>query len=133
MEDISVIPDLRAHNSRQAPSKYNSFWEECNKFLSEDIGTAVDDRRHGQVTHLARAISVRDLVEQVKRRCPEDVAIPSVEWVRLQFWPKTPFSRSSLQYTKRFEIKFMIQQCQWRHGHIDAHYAAATFRYIHSM
>ena len=97
MENISVIPDLRAHNSRQAPSKYDSFWEECNKFLSEDIGTAVDDSRHDQVTHLARAISVRDLVEKVKRRCPEDVAIPSVEWVRLQFWPKTPFSRSSLQ------------------------------------
>lgn len=26
-------------------------------------------------------------------------------------------------------MKYMIQQRQWQHQHIDAHYAAATFRY----
>ena len=31
-------------------------------FLSEDMGVAVDDRRHGEITHLAHVISVRDLV-----------------------------------------------------------------------
>ena len=32
------------------------------KFLEEVIGTPVDDRRHDQVTHLAHAISARDLL-----------------------------------------------------------------------
>ena len=30
------------------------------------MGTPVDDRQHGVVTHLALAISARDLLEQVK-------------------------------------------------------------------
>ena len=65
MEDPSVLPDLRASNSGQA-SRYDTFWEECAKFFSEEVGSAVDDRRHGQITHLARAISVRDLVVQIE-------------------------------------------------------------------
>jgi len=81
------------------------FWEECAKFLSEEVGSAVDDRRHGQITHLARAISVHDLVEQVKSHCPPDTLIPSTEWVRFQFWPKSPAAKSSLQYTGRFRMK----------------------------
>ncbi len=128
MEDISVLPDLRAHNSGQS-SRYNCFWSECEKFLNEDLGTAVDDRRHGLVTHLAHAISMRDLVQQVKDRCPEHTDIPSPEWVRLQFWPKTPKIKSSIHYTGRFKMKFMVQQRQWRHHHKDAHYASALFRY----
>ena len=38
--------------------------------------------------------------------------IPSIEWFRLQFWPKTPSSYKSLQYTGRFKLKFMVQQRQ---------------------
>lgn len=41
------------------------FWDEAQKFLNEDMSEAVDDRRHGCVTHLARALSVRDFIEQV--------------------------------------------------------------------
>ncbi len=129
MEDPEVFLDLRAHNHGQV-SKYDEFWEECRKFLNEDIGTAVDDRRHGQITHLARAISVRDLVDQVKVRCPSGIPIPSIEWVRLQFWPKTPSTKALHQHTSRFTMKFMIQQRQWRKQHPDAHYAAACFRYL---
>ena len=129
MEDLNVLSDLRALNSGQA-SRYDTFWEECAKYLSEEVGSAVDDRRHGQITHLARAISVCDLVEQVKSRCPPDTLIPSTEWVRLQFWPKSPAAKSSLQYTGRFRMKFMVQQRQWRRSHVDCHYAAATFRYM---
>ena len=57
MEDPSVLPDLRALNSGQA-AKFNSFWEQCARFLNEDVGAAMDDRWHGEITHLARAISV---------------------------------------------------------------------------
>ena len=127
MEDANVAGDLRSLNHGQT-SKYDQFWEECEKFLNEE--TAVDDRRHGEVVHLARVISVRDLVEQVKSQCSDDIPIPSVEWVRLQFWPKTPCSKASLHHTGRLKVKLMIQQCQWRHEHIDSHYAAAYFRYM---
>ncbi len=56
--------------------------------------------------------------------------IPSCEWVRLQFWPKTPSTIKSSHYTGRFKLKFMIQQRQFRHQHVDSHYAAACFRYM---
>ena len=124
MEDPDVLPDLRSLNSGQK-TKFNVFWTECEKFLSEEVGEGVDDRRHGIVTHLARAISMRDFVQQVAARCPENTPIPSVEWCRVQFWPKTPLAKSSIHYTGRFHLKFMVQQRQWRRSHVDSHYAAA--------
>ena len=129
MEDVNVLPDLRALNSGQK-TKFDCFWAECEKFLSEDVGTIVDDRRNGLVAHLARAISIKDLVNQVKARCPEGTAIPSTEWVRIQFWPKTPSIKASVHYTGRFRLKFMVQQRQWRRYHVDAHYASAYFRFV---
>ena len=127
MEDPTVLPDLITLNLGVA-AKFDIFWEECGRFLNEDIGVAVDDRRHGEITHLARAISVRNLVEQVKSRCPSGTPIPSIEWTRLQFWPKTPAAKSYLHYTVK--MKFMVQQRQWRRSHIDAHYAAAIFHHM---
>ena len=47
---------------------YDVFWSECKKFL--DIGSPVDNRRHGSVTHLPKAISVCGLREQVQAKCP---------------------------------------------------------------
>ena len=38
--------------------------------MEESVGTAVDDRRHGEVIHLAKAISVRDLHDQVQAKMP---------------------------------------------------------------
>ena len=66
MENVDVLPDLRAHNSG-LPTKFDFVWKKCGKFLAENIGVAVDERRHGTITHLARAISVRDFVQQVRR------------------------------------------------------------------
>lgn len=81
------------------------------------MDTAVDDRRHGEVTHLAKALSVRDLLDQVARQCPEGTSIPSKQWLRLQFWPKNPSLKSSLQYTGKLEVKFMVQARQLRKQH----------------
>ena len=111
-------------------ARFNTFWDECGKFLNEEIGVAVEERKHGTVTHLGRAISVRVLVDQVKAHCPENTPIPIVEWTCLQFWLKTPAAKSSMQYTGNFRMKFMVQQRQWRKSHVDSHYAAAIFRYI---
>ena len=59
MKDPDVVLDLRHLNSGRK-SQYDVFWSECKKFLEEGIGSAIDDRRHGSVTHLAKAFSVRD-------------------------------------------------------------------------
>ena len=80
MEDPSVITDLRHHNSGPN-TRYEIFWNECEKLLNSDIGVAVDDRRHGSITHLARAISIRDLRDQVKMRVPPETSIPSLELI----------------------------------------------------
>ena len=37
-----------------------------SKYLQESIGLAVDDRRHGIITHFAQVISAKDLLERVK-------------------------------------------------------------------
>lgn len=128
-ENPNTVIDLRSLNSSTGRAKYDVFWDNCSRVLNEYVGTAVDDRRHGQVVHLAQAISVRDFRDQVERQCPAGVPIPSLEWIRLQFWPKSSQSKQSCHYTGRLDVKFAIQRRQWRHEHIDAHYAAATFRY----
>lgn len=86
---------------------------------------AVDDRRHGLECHLAVAISVADLRSQIVSRLPQGSAIPSVEWLRLQFMPKNPALASASQYTGRYSLKHRIQSRQFNAFHIDAHYAAA--------
>lgn len=83
------------------------------KKLQERVGTAVDDRRHGTVTHLSSAISARDLQKQVKATCPEGTNIPSEPWLRLQFWPKTPHARAKVRYRGKLDVKFMVQAKQF--------------------
>ena len=58
-------------------NKYDVFWDECSKYLQECIGLVVDDRRHSNVIHMASAISVRDLLQQVTIRCPPSTPLPS--------------------------------------------------------
>ena len=61
--------------------------------------TAGDDRRHDSLEHLAMAISVSDLMCEVNKRVDPGTPIPSVQWLRLQFWPKTPIVKVALQKT----------------------------------
>ena len=124
MEDPDIVCDLRELQLGRA-SKFDCFWSECTKFL-QDVGLAVDERRHTQVTHIARALSVRDLQEQVSRRCPPSTPIPSRS---LQFWPKNAHAHSSIHYTGCFSVKYMVQARQFRKDHVDSHYGAAVFRY----
>ncbi len=128
-EDPNTVIDLRSLNSSAGHVKYDAFWYICSRLLNETVGTAVDDRRHGQVVHLAQAISVRDFHEQAIKECPPGVAIPSQEWLRLKFWPKSTHSKVSCHYTGRLNVKFCVQRRQWRLQHEDSHYAAAIFRY----
>lgn len=137
-EDPDLIWDLRSGNSGR-PLQFSVFLEECQKYINSAVETAVDDRRHDNVTaadggdtitHLATALSVPDLHREVTKRCPEGTAIPSIQWLRFQFWPRRPCARSAQRYTGKLKIKFMIQARQFRSNHVDAHYASALFRYL---
>lgn len=109
------------------------FWSERKKFLEESVGTAVDDRRHGEVTHLAKAISVGDLCAQVEAKYPDGTPIPRESWIRLQFWPKTQHAKLRIHYTGKLDIRFMVQARQFRKTHPDSHYAVALFRYQRNL
>ena len=78
-EDPNTLVDLREEKSKETQAKFDVFWDEAQKFINEDLGVAVDDRRHGEIIHLVRAISIRDLREQVSTRCPPGTPIPSDE------------------------------------------------------
>lgn len=133
-EDPDLIWDLRVDNEGR-PEMYTTFLEFCQKYIDSQIDTAVDDRRHDAVvegdvvTHLAAAMSVRDLHEQVTKQCPEGTPIPSIQWLRQQFWPRRTNCGFAKRQRGRLHIKFMIQARQFRKAHIDAHYASALFRY----
>ena len=55
MKDPDTVTDLRHVNSG-SKAKYDVFWEECNKFLEQQVGTVVDDIRHNNVTYIAMVI-----------------------------------------------------------------------------
>ena len=107
LQDPDILPDLR-HLNEGRPEKYKIFWEHCKKFIEEC--SAVDECCHGETTHLACAMSVRDLVDKVASMfyVPGGNPIPSRQWVRLQFWPKNPTAKVSLQYTGKLRVKFMV-------------------------
>ena len=44
-EDPNIVVDLRYLNTG-SKRKYDVFWEECQRFLQEGIGAAIDDRQH---------------------------------------------------------------------------------------
>ena len=71
--------------------------------LFEEYQTTVHERRHGTYHYLPFAVSIRELIEQVKRRKP-DIAVPSEEWVRLQFTPTNPFGHIRLKHLNILDI-----------------------------
>ena len=57
LEEPELLYDLRKVNPGR-PCQFSTFWQKSAEFLEEDVGTAVDDCRHSQVIHTAKAISV---------------------------------------------------------------------------
>ena len=106
-QDPEVVFDLRDNNPGR-PESYGDFWDAVKCLINEHALQAVDDHRHGLVTHLAFAFSVQDLRNQVLSKYP-GINAPSIELIRCQFWPQNPFHKSSERYTGRFNIKFMVQ------------------------
>ena len=77
LEDPDIIADLRTLNLSTSRVKFDRFWSVCEAILNEEVCVAVDDHRHLEVTHLATAISIRDLWERIKQRLPANTVIPS--------------------------------------------------------
>ena len=139
MEDPDLIWDLRVNNQGR-PEEFSAYLEECKKYIDGVAQTAVDDRRHDDVqtendgsheviTHLDMALSVPALHKDVVTHLPEETAIPSQQWWRLQFWPRRTSSAVSRYFIGKLKLKFMVQARQFRKEHIDSHYASALFRY----
>ena len=104
LEEPSLVFDLHYHFDGKQ-TKFDIFWENAKQYLEEDIGITVDDQRHSSVLHVAKAISVRDLCEQVSARCPDGTATPCDEWICLQFAPINASSRTALRYTGRLKVR----------------------------
>ena len=120
MQDPELIVDLRVDNEGR-PEMYEAFLQECKKFISASVETAIHDRRHDDVengesvVHLAMALSVPDLHYQVKESCPEGIPISSIQWLRLQFWPRKKNSAGAKRFYGSLKNKHMIQARQFRH------------------
>ena len=127
MEDPDIIIDLRECNNN-GQDRFAIFWDKCNQFLTSC--TSVQERRHGTISFMAKAFSVRDLIEQVTKLCSADIPIPSESWVRFNFCPRNPLSKVASRYTCRLNAKHMVQKRQFRKSHPDAHYCASIFRYL---
>ncbi|KAK6175856.1 hypothetical protein SNE40_014236 [Patella caerulea] len=128
-EDPDLAVDLRQFNSGPQ-TKYDSFFEGVQSYINENSLEAAQERRHNSISRMALAISVPDLIRQVEKTLPPETPIPSESYVRLQFWPKNKHFQSALHYTGKFHIKYMVQTRQIRLSLVDAHYAAATYRYL---
>lgn len=127
-DDEGLVTDMRAFNGKEGSIVFEEFWNEI-QLLFDEYMAAVHERRHGSHLYLPFAISVRELIEKVKKRKP-DVKVPSEEWVRLQFQPENPFSLSAMAHTGRFNIKFQVQRRQMRANHDDAKYVFHQQRYV---
>ena len=68
MEDPDLndlLLDLRTNNSSHNDHcEFTVFWEKLQVFLNDQ--SSVHERRHGDVAYMAKAISVRDLVEEAE-------------------------------------------------------------------
>lgn len=65
---------------------------------------------------------------QVKSKIVGDTPCPSVEWFRLQFYPRHSHYKTAQRYTSKLEVKHMVQQRQLRSSHPDEHYCNAVFK-----
>ena len=122
----NIVYDLRRVNSGRVPS-FEVFFEKLGEVIEEWV--AADERRHG-VTHFSEYISLSDLCQKVKDRCPPQTPIPSNDLVRLQFCPKRPTAHAASNFTGRFQVQYKVQVCQLRQEHVDDQYCAAVFKYL---
>ena len=117
-EDPDIIVDLRelivAKQTiiKSSGNTVNRIYETVLQFMS---------------VNMAKTISVRDLIAQVKECCPEGTPIPSESWVHFNFCPQNPRERVSKLYHGRLGAKRVVQKRLMRKYQPDSHYASALF------
>ena len=75
-----VYPELIWEMQNNANQKSSTWFQECKHYLQGSIETAIDECWHNDgevVSHLACALSARDMFDEVCKRCPEETLIPS--------------------------------------------------------
>ena len=113
-EDPDIIVNLRHLLPDKKKDSFRDFFTETERYLSEDIVVAVQERRHGQQLYLAKAVSLKDLHQRVSERVPPGTNIPSVKWMRYQFQPLNSRANTAKYYKGPMEIKMMVQKRQVR-------------------
>ena len=137
-EDADVIWDLRNSNSR--PDEYDEYLAKVSAYITKNVELSVHERRHDEftddaenVSYIATAVSAADLHRQVSKEIEEEgsnIKIPSLQWLRWQFWPSRKNSANARHMTGKIAIKYMVQSRQLRKFHSDSYYCAAQFRYL---
>jgi len=129
------IYDLQKLNGNLGSTKFDTFWEELALYIEESI-PAVDDRWYSDVPHLPFAISLHHLLNIVKIRIEQrysdhknNLQLPSIEWLQLQFWPRNLYSPSALQHTGRIDLKFGVQVRHLNQDHVVSHYISVLLQY----
>ncbi|KAI8503983.1 hypothetical protein Bbelb_180510 [Branchiostoma belcheri] len=125
-----LLTDLRETNPGRPGGAYDVYFEEMKAVV--DKVTAADDRRHN-VAHFSEWISLKDLMQQTEKRCPEGTPIPSSALVRLQFSPRNPYLNTATRFTSRIDVQYKIQRRQLRAFHPDAHYCACVLKYLKQL
>ena len=128
-QDPDLIADMRQLNEGR-PAEFEEFWKEGQAVINQAQLEAVDDRRHGTITHMAVAMSISDFKAKVVERLPEGVKIPSDQTVYYGFEPANRFTASAKYHNGKLDLKLKMQKRQINQFHPDGHYAAAIFQYF---
>ena len=115
---------------------YEEYLTKLKEFITRTVGTAVHERRHDDltedkesVTYMTTSLSTADLHHLVNQELEgTDVKIPSLQWLRLQFWPSRKNSANAKHMTCKINIKYMVQSRLLRKIHIDCYYCTANCR-----
>ena len=67
VDEPNLLLDLRTLNGNPSSTKFDEFWEVIGVMFNE-YQTAVHEHRHNTVSYLPFAISVRELIERVKKK-----------------------------------------------------------------
>ena len=62
--------------------------------------SAADERRHN-IAHLSEFISLDEMIYKALQQCPDGTPIPSKSLVRLQFFPRNPYSHAAVNFTSQ--------------------------------
>ena len=126
MDDPDILYDLRYRNKDRPGDTCKRFFEKLENLVSSIM--AADNSCHG-IAHMREFISIRDLIEQVKKDLLEGAPIPSETTVTFVF----AHAKSSQNYAGKITLKHTIQKRQLSAFHTDAHYCNVFFCYMREM